>query len=60
MEGGSWRLAELQAGTRFTVTEADCTHEGNRDVGRDRIFVAWVNADGSTDLDHVDLRYCGR
>lgn len=60
MEGGDWRLAELRSDTPFTVTEADCTHRGNRDVGRDRVFVSWRNADGSTELDHLDLRYCGR
>ncbi len=58
LEGGSWRLAELQAGTRFTVTQADCDHEGNRGKGRDRIFVTWKNADGSSETDHLDMRYC--
>lgn len=58
MEGGSWRLTELQQDTPFTITQADCDHEGNRDVGRDRIFVTWRNADGSTDTDHLDMRYC--
>ncbi len=58
MEGGSWRLAELAANTSFTITQADCAHAGNRDVGRDRIEVKWQNADGSIDSDHLDLRYC--
>jgi hypothetical protein len=56
--GGTWRLAELQADTRFVVTQADCDHVGNRDVGRDRIEVTWVNQDGSRSTDHLDLRYC--
>jgi hypothetical protein len=58
MDGGDWRLAELQADTAFTITQADCDHLGNRDVGRDRIFVTWKNADGSTQTDHLDMRYC--
>ncbi len=58
MQGGSWRLAELQNDTPFVVTDADCTHQGNRDIGRDRIFVTWTNADGSSSTDHLDLRYC--
>lgn len=58
MEGGAWRLAELQSLAPFTVEAADCTHEGNRDEGRDRIFVSWRNTDGSLDVDHLDLRYC--
>jgi len=58
MDGGDWRLTELQADTAFTITQADCDHVGNRDVGRDRIFVTWKNADGSTRTDHLDLRYC--
>ena len=57
VEGG-WRAAELAAGERFTITEADCSHTGNKGVGRDRIFVAWENADGSRELDHFELRYC--
>lgn len=56
--GGSWRLSELQAGTSFVVTQADCDHEGNRDTGRDRVIVTWMNLDGSTESDHLDLRYC--
>lgn len=61
MDGGGagWRLAELQAGTAFTVSPADCTHVGNRDIGRDRVLVTWANADGSVETDHLDLRYCG-
>ena len=58
--GGSWRLAELQAGTSFVVTQADCDHDGNRDTGRDRVIVTWSNTDGSTDSDHLDIRYCER
>jgi hypothetical protein len=58
MESGEWRLAELRAGTAFEVTQADCDHRGSRDIGRDRIFVAWKNTGGSTALDHLDLRYC--
>jgi hypothetical protein len=56
--GGTWHLAELQADTSFVVTQADCSHVGNRDAGRDRIVVTWRNADGSTDSDHLDLRSC--
>lgn len=59
MEGGSWRLAELQAGTPFIVTQDDCDHPGNRDIGRDRVFVTWRNAvGGATETDHLDIRYC--
>lgn len=58
MDGGTWRLAELQANASFVVTDADCTHAGNRDVGRDRVFVTWKNADGTTATDHLDIRYC--
>lgn len=59
MEGaGAWRLAELRANTPFVVNEADCAHAGNRDEGRDRVVVTWINADGSRDSDHLDLRYC--
>jgi uncharacterized membrane protein YgcG len=58
LEGGTWRLSELRADSTFVVTEADCEHEGNRDVGRDRIYVTWQNADGSRETDHLDLRYC--
>ena len=58
MEGGSWRLAELRADATFTVTQADCDHAGNRSTGRDRVFVSWRNADGSTRTEHLDLRYC--
>jgi len=60
MEGGSWRLAELQAGTAFAVSQADCDHAGNRDKGRDRVFVTWKNADQSQSTDHLDIRYCDR
>ncbi|CAN5858510.1 hypothetical protein BH11MYX2_BH11MYX2_05750 [soil metagenome] len=58
MDGSDWRLAEVTAGTAFVVTQADCDHAGNRGTGRDRIVVTWTNADGSTDSDHLDLRYC--
>lgn len=56
--GGTWRLDELKANTRFTVTQADCDHQGNRDIGRDRIEVTWQNQDGSISTDHLDMRYC--
>lgn len=56
--GATWRATELSAGTSFVVTEADCTHAGNRDVGRDRVVVTWKDPDGSTHADHLDLRYC--
>lgn len=42
------------------MTDADCTHVGNRDVGRDRVVVTWTNANGSTQSDHLDIRYCGQ
>ena len=58
MEGGSWRLAELKAGTAFVVTQDDCNHAGNRSTGRDRVFVTWKNADASQSTDHLDIRYC--
>ena len=58
MEGTAWRLTELQNGTVFTVTQADCDHAGNRSTGRDRVFVTWQNADGSEQTDHLDMRYC--
>jgi hypothetical protein len=58
MDGGTWRLAELQAGTAFTVTQADCDHAGNRDRGRDRVVVIWKNADQTQSTDHLDIRYC--
>jgi hypothetical protein len=58
MEGSTWRLAELQSGAAFAITQADCDHEGNRGQGRDRIFVTWKNADGSVETDHLDMRYC--
>jgi hypothetical protein len=56
--GGSWRATELENGTAFTVTAQDCAHLGNRDVGRDRVIVTWENSDGTTESDHLDLRYC--
>ena len=56
--GATWRQTELSAGTSFVVTDADCTHAGNREVGRDRVIVTWKDPDGSTHADHLDLRYC--
>ena len=59
MQGDTWRLTELQAGTAFLVTEDDCTHAGNRDAGRDRVIVTWRDvAGGPTQSDHLDIRYC--
>jgi hypothetical protein len=58
MTGSTWRLAELLAGTAFTVDQADCDHAGNKDTGRDRIVLRWRNADGTVDSDHMTLRYC--
>ncbi len=58
MIGSTWRLAELRADTPFVVDTADCAHEGNRDTGRDRIFVAWTDPTGRRALEHLDLRYC--
>jgi hypothetical protein len=58
MTGSSWRLTELQAGTEFVVTKADCDHPGNRDTGRDRVFITWKNANGPNSTDHLDIRYC--
>jgi molecular chaperone DnaK (HSP70) len=60
MEGGTWRLTELQAGTAFTVTQADCDHAGNRATGRDRVFVTWKHANQTQSTDHLDIRYCDR
>lgn len=56
--GATWRSAELAAGTPFVVTDADCSHAGNRDLGRDRVIVTWTTADGATHADHLDIRYC--
>ena len=53
-----WRHAELAGNTAFVITQADCDHQGNRDVSRDRIIVTWQNADGSQESDHLDMRYC--
>lgn len=58
MEGTPWRLDELKSGAAFTITQADCDHVGNKDVGRDRVWVTWINADGSKETDHLDMRYC--
>jgi hypothetical protein len=59
MDGGSWRLTELQAGTPFLVSEDDCNHVGNRDVGRDRVIVTWRDTTAAaTQVDHLDIRYC--
>ena len=60
LDGGTWRAAELSAGTPFVVTSADCDHAGNRDTGRDRVVVTWTNADGSSASDHLDIRYCSK
>lgn len=60
MEGDTWRLTELQAGTAFTVTQADCDHAGNRATGRDRVVVTWKNADQTQSADHLDIRYCNQ
>lgn len=57
--GGDWRLDELASGTPFEVTEEDCEHEGNKDVGKDRIEITWVHPDGTEETDHMTLRYCG-
>jgi hypothetical protein len=59
MPDGNWRLAELAGEIPFVVDQADCDHEGNRDIGRDRIWVTWQNGDGSIDEDHMTIRYCG-
>ncbi|HEX2685918.1 MAG TPA: hypothetical protein VHN14_04840 [Kofleriaceae bacterium] len=56
--GDTWRLAELQAGTAFVVTQADCDHAGNRATGRDRVTVTWKTADQTQSSDHLDIRYC--
>lgn len=60
MDGGGdgWLLEEVRAAVPITITQADCDHEGNRDVGRDRVNVTWRNTDGSEETDHLDLRYC--
>ncbi|TMQ13522.1 MAG: hypothetical protein E6J90_28375 [Deltaproteobacteria bacterium] len=58
MSGGTWRLTELQAGTAFVVTQADCDHAGNRSTGRDRVVVTWKNANQTQSSDHLDIRYC--
>lgn len=58
LEHGSWRLAELQANTVFTVTQSDCDHAGSHDTGRDRAVITWRNADGSVQSDDLELRYC--
>jgi hypothetical protein len=62
MDGGGagWRLAELQSAATFTITDADCAHTGNRDIGRDRVIVTWQTTSGHVESDHLDLRYCGR
>ncbi len=58
MDNPSYHLAELEANAPFVITQADCDHQGNRDVGRDRIFVTWTNAGGGSQTDHLDIRYC--
>jgi hypothetical protein len=58
LDGGDHRLAELSADTPFVVSAEDCSHVGNRDVGRDRLIITWQNADGSVETDHMEIRYC--
>jgi hypothetical protein len=58
LDGSTWRLAELQAGTSFVVTQDDCNHVGNRGPGRDRVIVTWKTADQAQHSDHLDIRYC--
>jgi len=58
MEADNWRLAELQAGTAFTVAATDCSHVGNAGVGRDRVTVTWKTADNASHTGHLDIRYC--
>jgi len=58
MEDSTWRLTELQAGTAFVVTQADCDHVGNSGIGRDRVIVTWQTADQVAHTDHLDIRYC--
>lgn len=55
---GDWRAAELQGDIAFEITQEDCDHEGNRDVGRDRVNITWTTADGGEETDHLDIRYC--
>jgi hypothetical protein len=57
MTGGSWRLTRRKRAS-FVVTQDDCDHAGNRDTGRDRVFVTWTTATGGTATDHLDIRYC--
>ena len=57
----AWRLTELLNSTPFVVTADDCSHIGNTGAaGRDRVFVTWTNADGSTMIDHLDIEYCSQ
>jgi len=58
MADPTWRFAELQASTPFVVAQSDCDHIGNRDVGRDRVFVTWQTSSGLMQTDHLDIRYC--
>ena len=58
MADPTWRFAELQASTAFVVAQSDCDHVGNRDVGRDRVFVTWQTTAGLMQTDHLDIRYC--
>jgi hypothetical protein len=53
-----WRLDELRAGTSMVLAQADCDHVGNKSVGEDRLVITWRMADGSTESDHMTLRYC--
>ncbi len=55
---GDWRLAELEGGVAFEVTQEDCDHEGSDGTGRDRFDITWQNPDGSEESDHFTIRYC--
>lgn len=57
-DDGDWRAAELQGDIAFEITQEDCDHEGNRDVGRDRVNITWQTTDGAEETDHLDIRYC--
>jgi hypothetical protein len=53
MAAPAYRLAELQSGAAFTVTQADCDSAGNH--GND---ITWQNFDGTTESDHMTIRFC--
>ncbi|MBK6919175.1 MAG: hypothetical protein IPH07_17405 [Deltaproteobacteria bacterium] len=55
---GDWRLAELEGGVAFEVTQDDCDHEGSDGTGRDRFDITWQNPDGTQSSDHFTIRYC--